>query len=113
MSRRTDRGPLRDMRDYAREALETFQTASADALENDRTVDWALRYLVLTVGEAATRVSPELRAAHPEIPWRKMVGMRNLLTHGYDEVERERLYDTVAVHLPKLIDQLNAILGEE
>ena len=51
MSRRTDRGPLRDMRDYAREALETFQTASADALENDRTVDWALRYLVLTVGE--------------------------------------------------------------
>ena len=42
-----------------------------------------------------------------------MVGMRNLLTHGYDEVERERLYDTVAVHLPKLIHQLNAILGEE
>ncbi len=113
MSRRTDRGPLRDMRDYAQEALETFQTASADALENDRTVDWALRYLVLTVGEAATRVSPELRAAHPEIPWRKMVGMRNLLTRGYDEVERERLYDTVAAHLPKLVDQLNAILGEE
>ena len=56
MSRRTDRGPLRDMRDYAREAVETFQTASADALENDRKLDWALRYLVLTVGEAATRV---------------------------------------------------------
>ena len=42
-----------------------------------------------------------------------MVGMRNLLTRGYDEVERERLYDTVAAHLPKLVDQLNAILGEE
>ena len=113
MSRRTDRGPLRDMRDYAREAVETFQAASADVLENDRTIDWALRYLVLTVGEAATRVSPELRAAHPEIPWRKVVGMRNLLAHGYDEIERDRLHDTVAVHPPALVEQLNALLGEE
>lgn len=113
MSHRSDRGPLRDMRDHAREAVERFETASADDLEGDRTLELALRYLVLTVGEAATRVSPEFREAHVEIPWRRVVGMRNVLAHRYDAIDRERLLDTVAVHLPKLVEQLNAILGEE
>ena len=113
MKRRSDAGPVRDMRDHAREAVETFQAASADALENDRTLDRALRYLVLTVGEAATRVSPEFRETHPEIPWRNVIGMRNVLAHQYDAIERDRLHDTVAVHLPKLVETLDAILEEE
>lgn len=113
MSRRTDDLALRDMREYACAAVETFENATADALQQDRTVDSALRYQVMTVGKAANRVSAEFRDRHPEIPWRQMVGMRNLLAHGYDDVVQERLHDTVAIHLPRLIEQLNAILGEE
>lgn len=113
MSRRTDDVALRDMREYALAAVETFRNATADALQNDRTVDSALRYQVMTVGEAANRVSAEFQAQHPEIPWRQVVGMRNLLAHGYDEVVRERLHVTVAVQIPRLIQQLNAVLGEE
>lgn len=113
MSRRTDDVALRDMREYALAAAETFENATADALQNDRTVDSALRYQVMTVGEAANRVSTEFQAQHPEIPWRQVVGMRNLLAHGYDEVVQERLHVTVAAQIPGLIEQLNAILGEE
>ena len=113
MSRRTDDIALRDMREYALAAVETFETASADALQNDRTVDSALRYQIMTVGEAANRVSTEFQGQHPEIPWRQVVGMRNLLAHGYDEVVQERLHVTVAVQLPRLIEHLDALLGEE
>ena len=113
MSRRTDDGPLRDMRHYCREAIRTFDTASADALESETAIHFALRYLVMTVGEAANRVSPEVRAAHPEIPWVDVIGMRNRLAHGYDRIDREILQDTVATYLPKLIGQLNAIIGDE
>ena len=113
MSRRTELGPLRDMRHFARTAMQMFDEAAPDALEGDTAVHFALRYLVMTVGEAANRVSPEFRAVHPEIPWREAVAMRNVLTHGYDQVERERLHDTIAVDLPKLVGQLDKILGND
>ena len=57
MSRRNDRGALQDMRDHAREAVEMFNAASADALETDRKLQLSLCYLIQIVGEAATRVS--------------------------------------------------------
>ena len=101
------------MRHFARTAIQMFDEAAPDALEGDTAVHFALRYLVMTVGEAANRVSPEFRGEHPEIPWRKAVAMRNVLTHGDDQVERERLHDTIAVDLPKLVGQLDTILGDE
>ncbi len=113
MGRRTDDMALRDMREYAMAAVETPENASVDALQNDRTGDSALRYQVMTVGEAANRVSTEFRAQHPEIPWRQVVGMRNQLAHGYGEVVQERLHVTVSVQIPRLIQPLNAVLGEE
>ena len=113
MSRRNDTGFVVDMRDHAREAVGMFGAASADDIESDRMLPLALERPVQNSGEAASRLSPEFLEAHPEVPWRRIVGMRNRLAHGYRHVLRERVHDTVAVDLPKLIDQLNAILGEE
>ena len=113
MSLRNDCGFVLDMRDHAREAVGMFRAASADDLESERMLHLALERLVQNIGEAASRLSPEFLEAHPEIPWRRIVGMRNRLAHGYRHVVRERVHDTVAVDLPRLIEQLNAILGEE
>ena len=49
------------------------------------------------VGEAANRVSSETQQKHPEIPWPQIIGMRNRLTHGYDVVDYDLLWDTVRV----------------
>ena len=113
MSRRSDWGFLRDLRDHAREAVAMFDEATPDDLEGNRMLHLALERLVQNVGEGAARLSPEFLSAHPEIPWRRIVGMRNRLAHDYRHVVRERVHDTVAIDLPKLIEQLNAILGEE
>ncbi|HET7462431.1 MAG TPA: HepT-like ribonuclease domain-containing protein [Longimicrobium sp.] len=45
----------------------------------------AISHAVEQVGEAASRLSPEFRDAHPEVPWRRIIGVRNRLAHDYAE----------------------------
>lgn len=61
------------------------------------------------MGEAASRVSAPTRKRHPEIPWPDIVSMRNRLIHGYDLVDLNLLWDTVATDLPPLIAALERI----
>ena len=70
----------------------------------------AERYIAI-VGEAAHHVSGELKAQHPEVPWRKMSGMRNHLIHGYMTTEDEIVWRTAVEYAPRLLEQLEEILG--
>lgn len=60
--------------------------------------------------EAANRLSEDLRAAHPEVPWRAIIDFRNLLAHGYDHVLLDRVWQVVAADLPPLEGRIRAIL---
>lgn len=62
------------------------------------------------IGEAANRVSPELRAAHPEVPWRAIVGMRNLAVHAYFTLDWAIVWKTATRDVPSLGAQAAAIL---
>jgi uncharacterized protein with HEPN domain len=53
-----------------------------------------------------------VRTAHPEIPWRDITGLRNILVHAYDVVTPRRLRETAVSDLPRLIEQLDAIVAE-
>jgi uncharacterized protein with HEPN domain len=99
------------MRDFTRKALKLTQGKSRADLENDEVLRLALTRLVELIGEAASHVPPETQAQYPEIPWAKMVSMRNRLIHGYDFVDMDILWDTLQVNLPALLAQLEAILG--
>ncbi|MGE0601677.1 MAG: DUF86 domain-containing protein [Dehalococcoidia bacterium] len=65
--------------------------------------------LVEVLGEAATRLSTELRSEHPEIPWREMIGMRNVLIHGYDVASTDILHAVVTRDLPEVLPKLRAM----
>lgn len=58
------------------------------------------------IGEAARRLSPSAVATIPGVPWKLMVGMRNILIHDYGEVDPRRLWKTSRDDLPKLIQAL-------
>jgi uncharacterized protein with HEPN domain len=62
------------------------------------------------MGEAAGRVSPAYRTAHPDVPWRLMTDLRNRLIHGYAEVDLDVVWNVVDEHLPPLIEKLRAIV---
>lgn len=113
MTRRDDSVALRHMRDHAVEAVAIAQTRLRDDLDTDRLFGLGLTKLVEIIGEAASRVSPPIRDAHPSIPWKQIVGTRNRLVHGYDEIDFDVLWRIVTVELPPLVAQITTILADE
>jgi uncharacterized protein with HEPN domain len=82
---RSDRERLLDILESV-ERIEAQTVRGRDAFADDELAQTAVIRWVEIIGEAARGVSEELREAHPEVPWRQMVAMRNVLIHGYDEL---------------------------
>ncbi len=63
-----------------------------------------------TVGEAASKLSPEFRDRHPELPWPSIMGMRHKLVHAYFEVDLDMVWHTTVNELLPLIQTLERII---
>lgn len=69
----------------------------------------------IVIGEATAHIMAryaDFAARHPEIPWRKMRGMRNHVAHGYFEVDQESVWDTVQEHIPELLASMSGLQRE-
>jgi uncharacterized protein with HEPN domain len=110
MTRHDDRIRLQHMLDYAREAVSMTKGRKRKDLECERMLELSLIRLIELVGEAAARVSNEGREENTTIPWPQVVGMRNRLIHGYDQVDHDILWDTIEIDMPPLIKELERIL---
>lgn len=98
------------MRDAATEAKRFAEGKNRVDLDTDRMLVLAIIKDVEIIGEAASKVSSDVRDAHPQIPWRAIIDMRNHLTHGYFNVDYDQVWSTLQDDLPPLIQQLTAIL---
>ena len=106
MTRHDDVDRLGHMLAHAIEAIDLTRGRSRADLDRDRLLNLALVRLLEIVGEAANRVSPETQQRLSGVPWPAIVGLRNRLIHGYDEVDFDILWDIVTVDLPRLVQQL-------
>lgn len=114
MARKSDDASrMRDMIDFACKALRFGQGKSRDDLDRDEVLCLALVRVIEMIGEAASRVTQDTRGRHAEIPWAQIVGMRNRLIHGYDQVDLDLLWQTIQQDLQPLIDQLEKIVSSE
>jgi len=107
----TDRNRLRHMIDAASEAIEHSRNRTRGELDADRGLQHLLVRNLEIVGEAASRISPELRNGHPQIPWRTLINTRNRLIHAYFEIDLDIVWSTVQGALPKLLLKLQALMG--
>ena len=71
--------------------------------------DATLRNLEL-IGEAANQIPEPIRQAHPEIPWRTIIGTRNRLIHGYLGIDHDIVWDIVRNDAPALLPALRDLL---
>ena len=77
---------------------------------DEKTRDAVIRNLTV-IGEAALHLPETVKAGHPEIPWREMQGIRNIVVHEYFGVSDEILWETILTDLPTLLAPLRALRG--
>ena len=105
-----DHSRLCHMLDAAKAALSFVEGRTQSDLAADLLLQFALIRAIEIIGEAAARLSDATRAAHPEIPWNALIGMRNRLVHGYFDVDLEIVWRTTTISLPILRQNLETIL---
>ena len=101
---------LWDMLEAAREVEAMLEHHDLAAFLADRVLLRAVERSIEIIGESARRVSASYQGAHPEIPWREIIGQRNILAHEYGQIDHALLHKTAVEDIPELITQLQALL---
>ena len=101
------------MLDAARETIAFGAGKTAQDLKSDRVLSLALVKCIEIIGEAATKVTNETRAAYSQIPWAQILGKSHRRIHVYFYVDLERVCDTIDIDLPPLIESLEQAIEEE
>ena len=85
-------------------ALQTFS-------QDEKTVDAVVRNLEI-IGEAVKQVPESVRLHHPEVDWKRIAGLRDILIHAYFEIDLEIVWDIVQGKLPTLEQQIKRIIEQ-
>jgi len=94
---------LFDIRDNALYARQFVEGLSFEAFKEDRKRFYAVTRALEIISEAARRLPDELRARHPELPWRAIMGAGNVYRHNYDNVLETYVWQTLHDRLPELV----------
>ena len=76
---------------------------------NEVLCDSAL-FRLIQISESSLRLTPEFKAAHGDIPWQAIKGMRNRIVHEYGEVNLQIVYETIMKSIPQICERLEALL---
>jgi uncharacterized protein with HEPN domain len=101
---------LAQMRTATADAISFVEGMRKDEFLADKRTQHAVVMSIIILGEAATRImenDPQFVAAHPQIPWQSMRGMRNRIAHGYFETNFDVVWETVCTALPELSVKLS------
>jgi uncharacterized protein with HEPN domain len=103
---------LADMLDYARDARGFVAGMTAEEFLADRKTQYAVLRALEVIGEAARRVPPAVQERHPDIPWRQIIGMRNVIAHDYLGIRLSRVFETATAFIPDLVERLPMVIAE-
>jgi uncharacterized protein with HEPN domain len=101
---------LKDMLD-AIEAVEGYSDLSYGELLKDPKTQDAIMFNLVVLGEAANRISDEFKMDHQGIPWSSIIGTRNVIVHGYDQVRLPIIWDIIQKDIKVLKENILDTLG--
>lgn len=109
----------RDTRDYINDILaeiariaEFTKEMTFDAFSMDTKSVYAVIRSFEVIGEAVKNITDDVREKHPEIPWKRMAGMRDKLIHEYFGVSTKILWETIKNRIPELKEKLESLREE-
>ena len=107
---RDDRLLLDDIH-RAIQMVRRFTPPQRSALDSDLPLQSHLVRYIQIIGEACWRLSDPLKAANPQVPWKRIAAMRHVLVHDYFRVDLDQVWSVATVHLPVLQPQIEAIIA--
>lgn len=97
----------------AAEAVANFVAGrKRDDLDSNDMLMFALARAIEILGEAASRLTPEMRSANSAVPWAQISAMRNRLVHAYFDIDHDILWSTATIEVPSLLPILRSLLGD-
>ena len=112
MKQRSERVYVYDMLTAVTQALQYVSSREAADFSSDTMLFDAVCRQLEILGEAATHVGPATRALAPGIPWKRVVGLRNVLIHRYHRLDPALVWKTVHEELPQLAGALRELLEQ-
>lgn len=103
---------LRQVADYARRAQELCTQNTLEEVLADWQKRAAFERVMEVLGEAVKRLPPELTAQYPAVDWRGIAGMRDRVSHGYDAIEYDLLWQAVEMRVPGLLATVEQMLED-
>jgi uncharacterized protein with HEPN domain len=93
--------------------IEKFTAGGKTEFFRSELVQYAVLRSLQTLAESTKRLSDSLKALYPEIPWKAIIGLRNVLVHDYLAVDIEEIWKIVELDLPRLKEQITRIRSQQ
>lgn len=97
---------LNKMLHYSEKALSFISDIDEQAFLSNEEKQYAISLALLQIGELVALLTDEYRANHPDVPWKKIKGLRNIIVHQYGTVDELLLWQLVSVELPVLVEEI-------
>lgn len=107
---RRDPANLLDMLEASEKVQHFLKNKTLEDFLRDEMLQAAVERNIEIIGEAARRISEDVKQEHPEIPWRKIIAQRNVLIHEYDDIDYKEIWEVATFYLPRLIDQIRPLI---
>jgi len=104
---------LDDIHASTTKILQYTQDVNFDSFTNDAKTFDAVVLNLQIIGEAVKNIPDSVKAKYPQVDWRRIAGLRDVIAHGYFGLNEDLLWDIVQNRVPQLAEQIQEILAQE
>ncbi len=103
---------LRDILEASQKAVQFVEGMSYEIFNNDEKTQYAVVRALAVFGEADKKIPKSVQKRFPDVPWKLMAGMRDVMVHEYFRVDLKRVFETVRRDLPPVNKAIDSMLME-